>query len=164
MLDVVAGLPVHPLVVHATVVVVPTAALAVAGAALWPRFRRWAYAAPLLLALGALVLVPVSTQSGEALEERVGETPLVETHAELGEGLIVWVALLAVVAVAGFAIARRERSGADGGGLPRWAVPVVAVAALLVAGGTVAQTVAIGHSGASAAWSDLDLTTPVDDD
>ena len=36
------GLPLHPLIVHATVVVVPAAALAVLLATFWPRFRRWA--------------------------------------------------------------------------------------------------------------------------
>ena len=47
MLDTIAGLPIHPLIVHATVVIVPAAALAVALAALVPRFRRWAGIVPL---------------------------------------------------------------------------------------------------------------------
>ena len=42
MLDTIFGLPVHPLVVHATTVIVPSAAVAVLLAAVWPRFRRWA--------------------------------------------------------------------------------------------------------------------------
>lgn len=180
MLDVIAGLPVHPLIVHATVVLVPTAALAVALAAVWPRFRRWAFALPLLLALAALVLTPLSERSGESLEERVGGTPLVETHAELGEGLLVWVLPLALVAAALFWLAVRERraaaegpgaagAGAAGAGAPgtapaRWVTVTLAVAALVLAGGTIAQTVAIGHSGATAAWSDVDTTTPAGDD
>ena len=53
MLDTVLGLPVHPLIVHATVVVVPTAALAVGLYAVWPRFRAWARWGPLALALAA---------------------------------------------------------------------------------------------------------------
>ena len=44
------GLPLHPLIVHATVVIVPTAALAVLLATFWPRFRRWASWGPLALA------------------------------------------------------------------------------------------------------------------
>lgn len=178
MLDVVAGLPVHPLIVHATVVLVPAAALAVALAAVWPRFRRWAFALPALLTLAALALTPLSERSGEALEERVGETPLVETHAELGEGLLVWVLPLALVAGALLWIAVRERraaaaagagtgtagAGARGAAPARWITVTLAVAALVLAGGTIAQTVAIGHSGATAAWSDVDTTTPADDD
>jgi len=163
MLDVVAGLPVHPLIVHATVVLVPTAALAVAMAAVWPRFRRWAFALPLLAALAALALVPLTERSGEALEARVGETPLVEAHAELGEGLLVWVLPLALVAGATFWLAVRERrtaARASGVAPARWITVTLAVVALVVAGGTVAQTIAIGHSGATAAWSDVDTSTP----
>ena len=51
MLDTVLGLPTHPLIVHATVVVVPTAAVAVLLAAVWPRFRAWAGWGPLALAV-----------------------------------------------------------------------------------------------------------------
>ncbi|TFC25684.1 hypothetical protein E3O53_05495 [Cryobacterium sp. TMT2-18-3] len=94
LLDTIFGLPVHPLVVHATAVVVPTAALVVVVAALRPRFRRWAKFLPLILALAALVLVPLARESGEALRERVTETALVETHSELAEGLLPWVAAL----------------------------------------------------------------------
>ena len=100
MLDTFFGLPVHALIVHATVVIVPTAAIVVAGAAFWPRFRAWAGYLPLLLGLAALVLVPLSTGLGEALEERVPETALVEQHAEMAEGLLPWVILLVVAGLA----------------------------------------------------------------
>ena len=60
MFDLVGGLPLHPLVVHATEVIVPSAALVVALAALWPAFRRWARFLPLGLVLVALALVPIS--------------------------------------------------------------------------------------------------------
>ena len=70
MPDNIFGLPVHPLIVHATVVVVPSAALAVALYALWPRFRAWSGWGPLALAVAAVVLTPLSTSSGESLEHR----------------------------------------------------------------------------------------------
>ncbi|WP_380168195.1 DUF2231 domain-containing protein [Jannaschia sp. R86511] len=171
MLDTIAGLPIHPLVVHATVVVVPAAALAVAVTALSSRVRRWAGWGPLALALAALVLVPLSTSSGESLEERVGEGALVERHAELGEGLLVWVAVLVLAAVAlrvrDRYVARRTPSVADRrdaavAGTPARRGPGVlllsAAALLLVVagvGGTLVQTVLIGHSGAEAAWGDV---------
>ena len=85
MFDTLGGLPLHTIVVHATVVAVPVAAVVVLLAGLWPKFRRWAGILPLLLALLSVVLVPVSTQSGEELEGRVGESNLVERHAELGD-------------------------------------------------------------------------------
>ena len=38
--DLVNGIPVHPLVVHAAVVLVPLAALGLVVMAVWPRFSR----------------------------------------------------------------------------------------------------------------------------
>src|SRR3954454_11857263 len=74
MFDTIFGLPVHPLLVHATVVIVPAAVLAVALAAAWRPFRLWAGYLPLLLSVAGLVLVPLSTSSGESLERRVAQT------------------------------------------------------------------------------------------
>ena len=49
------GVPLHPLIVHATVVMIPLAALTVVLAALWPRFRSWAGPLPLgISAVGSL--------------------------------------------------------------------------------------------------------------
>lgn len=162
MFDTIFDLPLHPLVVHATVIVVPTAALAVLLAAVWPRFRRWAGLLPLGLALMALVLVPLSTESGEALEERVGGgSPLVETHAELGEGLLPWV--IGLVVVAGVML---WRSYADRPPrqAPKWIAITLAVAALMASTGTVVQVVRIGHSGATASWSQyMDAPAPAGD-
>ena len=155
MFDTVAGLPLHPLVVHAVEVIVPLAALAVLLAAVWPRFRRWAYALPLLLALAALVLVPIATQSGEALEERVGESGAVEVHSHLAETLLPWVIGLAVVAAVLFAMTWRARRGETGGtrpAVPGAVVLVLVVASVLVSTGTIVQAVRIGHSGATAVW------------
>lgn len=149
MLDTVIGIPVHPLIVHATVVIVPTAALAVALYAVWPRFRAWSRWGPLALALAAVALTPLSTSSGESLEHRVGGGRLVEQHSHLADMLIWWVVPLAVLAVAlhwWHRGARGTRSGR---------VLVLAAAALpvVVAAGTLVQVVLIGHSGAEAAWS-----------
>ncbi|MBQ0986786.1 hypothetical protein KBZ10_20170 [Streptomyces sp. F63] len=157
MFDTISGLPIHPLVVHFTVAVPLAAAPAVALAALWPRFRAWAGPLPLALSLLALVLVPVTTQSGTALEESVKETALVERHAELGGTLLPWVAALAAGAAALYWLQRRgARSGGTGGGAPSRAGAALVVAVLVALAGAVGtgvQTVRIGHSGAEAAWT-----------
>ena len=172
MFDTIAGLPLHPLVVHATEVIVPAAALAVVLAVLWPRFRRWAGWGPLALSAAAVVLVPLSTQSGEALEERVNETAALERHANLGEGILGWVIGLALIAAAMLAWdlwRRREARTSDtattaegGAGVVSWLrrpastrliAVVLAVAAVSVGTGTIVQAVLIGHSGATAVWS-----------
>jgi hypothetical protein len=177
MLDTIFGLPVHPLIVHATTVVVPAAALAVLLAAVWPRFRRWAGWMPLALSVGAVVLTPLSTESGESLEHRVEHSDLIETHSQLAEGLLPWVIGLAVAAALLLVVARRERHShttppADGSPAARTdearartvvprPVPLAgAVLGLVAALGTSVQVVRIGHSGAQAAWSDSVSQTP----
>lgn len=151
MLDTVVGIPLHPLIVHATVVAVPAAAIAVALYALWPRFRAWSGWAPLALAVAALVLTPLSTSSGESLEHRVGRSALVERHAHLGDLLVWWVAPLAVLAAVLFWWHRGRRAERSGRAL----AVAVAVLPVVVAAGTLVQVVLIGHSGAESAWSDV---------
>ena len=60
------GVPTHPLAVHAAVVLVPLAAIAVVIAALWPAVRRRYGPVVLILATLALVSVPVAKESGES--------------------------------------------------------------------------------------------------
>jgi hypothetical protein len=147
--DNIFGLPVHPLIVHATVVVVPTAALAVALYALWPRFRSWSGWGPLALSIAAVVLTPLSTSSGESLEHRVGGSTLIEKHAHLADLLIWWVVPLALLGAVLFWWHRTE-----GAARPVAIKAVVAVLPVVVAVGTLVQVVLIGHSGAKSAWGD----------
>ena len=151
MLDTILGLPLHPLVVHATVVIVPTATLLVALAAVYPRFRAWAGPVPALTALLAVVLVPLSTGSGESLEGRVGDSHLVHEHAEIAGTLIWFVIPLAAVAVAGYWMHRRSTAGQPVAG--KGLVTAVAVAAVALSGATLVDVALIGHSGAKASWS-----------
>jgi hypothetical protein len=155
VLDTVFGLPTHPLIVHATVVVVPTAALSVLLAAVWPRFRAWAGWGPAALAVLAVVLTPLSTSTGESLEHSVGENALVQDHARLGDMLLWWVIPLAVLAVASLLLHRTHRLDRPAGrSRSRGLAAVVMVLPVVVALGTLVQVVLIGHSGAKAAWGD----------
>ncbi len=141
------GLPIHPLVVHATVAIVPMAALAVLLAAVVPRFRTWAGPLPMILAITGLVLAPLSTSSGENLEHQVGRSSLVEKHAELGDTLL-WVMIpLALVAVALWWLGRRAE-------VAKGVMVAVSALAVLAAAGTVVDVALIGHSGAKAVWSE----------
>jgi len=172
------GLPLHPLVVHATEVVVPLAAILVILTAAWPRFRRWSGYLTLTVTLVALALVPITTQSGEKLESRVGENDLIETHSELADGLLPWVAGLVIVAAALLWWNIRERrtaraSTAESDRAPgtepakkklRWVPVSLLVLALLVSTGTTVQAVLVGHSGATAVWTeDMGTSTPSGD-
>ena len=152
MLDTIFGLPMHPLIVHATVVLVPTTTLLVVLAAVHPRFRAWVGPVPVLAALASCVLVPLSTGSGESLESRVGDTRLIEEHSELADSLIWFVIPLALVAIALYWLQRRTASGQTPG---KGLVAAVSVVAVLLSGATLVDVALIGHSGAKAAWSDV---------
>lgn len=141
------GLPLHPLVVHATVIVVPTAAIVVLLAAVWPRFRRWAGYLPIALAAAAVILVPISTSSGESLQESMPETALIEQHAELADQLLPVVIALLVVALLQAWLFRTGRTG--------WLLVATMVLSIVIASATVVEVVRIGHSGAKAAWSNV---------
>src|SRR6476620_1408892 len=74
------GLPVHPLIVHATVVFVPLTAVTLALSLFSRRFREWAGPLPLVLAAVSVVLTPLSPSSGENIEHMVGEPSAVQQH------------------------------------------------------------------------------------
>ena len=145
------GLPIHPLLVHATVVFVPLAVVLVIGAVLVPWFRAWAGPVPAGVSLVALVLTPLSTATGENLEHQLPHSALTEAHARLGDQLLPFTIALFVFAAA-FWWLTRGRDGTKS----RWPnALVVGVGALAVvtAVGTGVEVARIGHSGAEAAWS-----------
>lgn len=150
-LDKLFGLPAHPLIVHAAVVLVPMAAVGLVVVAALPRARR-AYA-PLVLAaaLGAVAMVFLAQRSGEAFEERVRETDLVERHTDLGASMLPWAIAPAVVAAGITALAWWRPARARAGSVVVTAVAVIV--AVLAGGGATWKVVEVGHSGSKAAWS-----------
>ena len=155
------GLPLHPLIVHLVTVAFPTASLLVLVGAFWPALRRRLGVITPLIALVSLIAVPLATSSGEALEERVDSSALLEAHTQLGDTLLPWAIAVFVVAVAQWIWqrwvltpeAQRPRPAVRGS-----ARLVVGVVLMVLAVGTsvggVVTTVRIGHSGAEAVWSD----------
>jgi hypothetical protein len=166
--DEINGLPTHVLLIHAVVVLLPLCALLLVAAALWPPVRvRLGLALP-VLALTCLVLVPLTTSAGEDLQSRIGGGgPLVERHAELGDGILIWAIGLAVLSCAVWWLGHRElpagtarrpeHVGAGAGGAVESAVALRIALVILcaaVATGTVIQVVRTGESGARAVWQD----------
>jgi MFS family permease len=147
------GLPAHPLVVHAAVVLLPLAALATFACAAIPRARRVYAPVALALALAATAAVGLAQGSGEALEERVDETELVEEHTERGERVLPWAIAVTAGAAAVMAsprLARRRRTSVT------TMITAAVVAVSLVAGvGATWTVVDVGHSGAKATWNDV---------
>ncbi|WP_256253954.1 DUF2231 domain-containing protein [Streptomyces albidoflavus] len=153
------GIPAHPLLAHAVVVLVPLAALCLVACAAWPSvLRRFGVVLP-LMALVVLVLVPLTTNAGEWLEERVRESSLLEEHAELGEGMLPWAVGLLAASVLVWLLHRKpphpvpQRDGKDVTARtrtwPRWVALFLSV---VVAAGAVVQVYRIGDSGARSVW------------
>lgn len=156
-----SGLPVHVLVVHAVVVLVPLAVLAAVTVAVWPAARRrFGWLAVGLTAV-ATACIPIATSSGEDLRDRLASTPLIRAHAQLGDQLLVFVAALLVVLAALVWFARRPREAPGAARRPmRLVVPVLAVLTVGFAVVSAVQVVRIGDSGARAAWSGVPYTAP----
>ena len=150
MFDLVNGLPVHPLVVHAVVVLLPLAVLGTIAIAVKPGWRL-SYG-PLVVASAVLatVLIPVATSSGEALEKHVGDPG---DHAALGDQLIWFAVPLLVLSAAMVWLERRKAADKPAIGpsvLPALVVGMAVVAALA----TGVQVYRVGDSGARSAWGD----------
>ncbi len=152
MLDVVNGLPVHPLVVHGVAVLLPLAAIGAIAISVKPSWRTKYGWLVLAITLVAIVLVPVASSSGEELAHRVGEP---EEHEELGEALLP-LSLPMLLLVATQVV------------LPRWkqlsktvltVVSVLTVAAAVVC---TVQVVRVGESGAKAVWHEEIANSPAD--
>lgn len=175
------GLPAHILLVHAIVVLLPLTALLLVLTAAWPAARRRLAAPNALLSVLVVAIVPVTTSAGEWLERRVSDTSLLHDHTQLGDTAI-WVAI--PVAVLALVIWWRQREDApaqagpvDGGSgvttatrrrtylAPRstTVTRIVAVLALVVAGGAVYDIYRIGDSGSKAAWTGNFSSTPAQD-
>jgi uncharacterized membrane protein len=146
--DTINGLPVHPLVVHAVVVLLPLAVIGTIALAVRPAWRR-PYG-PLLsvVAAVAVILCPVATSSGEQLEKHVGDPG---QHAELGDQLVWFAIPVLVLAVVMTYLARRHPHRTPG---PSWLPTGVAVLAVVASLACAYQVVRVGDSGARAAWGD----------
>jgi hypothetical protein len=151
------GLPLHPLVVHAAVVLIPlTAFLAVALAVLpgWRWLVRWPTA---LLSVATVGIAYLATTSGEWLERDEHLDQLVREHAGRGERLAQLTIVLAVVVLASAFLLPGASGLATGrGAMPnRFAVADKVLPVLLVLAAVVVlvQVYLTGESGARAVWS-----------
>ena len=154
MFDTVFGLPVHALVMHAVVVLVPLSALGVIAMAAVPRWRQRFGAVVLGVATAGLAAVPVATRSGGELEARLGASGIVaeqiDEHQEMGE-LVIWPTLAMWVLAVAMVLMDRQARGRQR--RRSRAMQVVAVLAALAAVAAAAQVAVAGHLGSTAVWS-----------
>ncbi|QDZ15705.1 hypothetical protein [Humibacter ginsenosidimutans] len=152
------GLPLHILLVHVVVVLVPLTAIAVLLHGLWPAAaRRLGFVTP-LAALVVLVLTPITVNAGQALETEVPVTAAVQQHADLGQTLLGWVIPLFVVAVVEWVWTRWGERMLGARITPSAVLGIrllIGIAAVVVAVGVVIDVVLIGDAGARAVWGHL---------
>jgi len=145
-MDLITGLPWHPLIIHGVVVLMPLAALGVLLVMFFPKIRN-TYSP---LVLGTLYVATIfaflATQSGEALAERVG---LPNSHATQGERLFNVAVAFSILFTIWFALeySDRIRKAAPSAIKPllNVIIPITAIASIVL-------TVLVGHSGATASW------------
>ena len=144
-------LPIHALVVHASVILIPIAAL-LAIALLRPAWRmvlRW----PLVAAIGlSVVLAFISRASGTVLKENLeGQTKgtvvgeAIEHHQELADRL--WIFLLVFLVVSVIAALLLPRlNNPIAGGIVAFIVAAIAVVVIVLA-------IQTGEAGTKAVWN-----------
>ena len=142
MFDTVLGLPVHALVIHGVVVLLPLMATITALVAIVPRLRAIAAWPVVVINAGLVAMTFVARQSGQALQTRLGGR-IAEEHGALGKNLI-WFALAMFLASLVVAVTRRSERAAVG--------PVLAMVAGVL---TIWWTIRVGHSGSDAVWGGI---------
>ena len=150
MPDTLGGLPLHPLVVHAVVVLLPLSAIGALLLVAVPRWRR-TYGPLVLIGLAVSTASAfVAKETGEQLAMEIGIT---SEHRDWGDRLLPIAAVLLVVFAAWWF---RARNGV------RSAITSLAAAiTAIVAVGAIGATIVTGHSGAEAAWADtVDASAP----
>jgi uncharacterized membrane protein len=142
LLDTVAGLPVHPLVVHFAVVVLPISAIALMAMIYTPKLKnKYSFISVMGVIFGSAAVL-ISKQSGEALSERVG---LPIEHSDYGTYLTIAAFIFLALSIIWYRSSRGRRSRVV---TPLGHVTVIAGIAVL------GLTFLTGHSGAKAVWEE----------
>lgn len=149
MLTAIGGLPLHPLVVHAVVVLVPLATLGALLVAARPSWARPYGPLVAAAAVGAAVAAVVAQQAGEALEMtlRASGDPLegIEEHGRWGLYVVNAGLAFAALAVVSTVLAFRRGAGSRAHVLTAWLAAALGVATTVCA-------VLAGETGAESVW------------
>lgn len=158
----IGDLPVHTLVVHFAVVMLPLSAIALVAIILVPKWRGafvWAAMVGLVIGTGAAF---ISKESGEQLADRIGRPA---EHARWGDLLPYVGVLLLVTAVVWLWLERRAaRADRPGRPLGSGLQLVVGLIAILLAAASIAMTIVVGHTGAAAVWESRSLDSEAQED
>lgn len=145
----VAGLPLHPLVIHASIVLIPLVAIGALVMSYLPSFSRRYGKLILFIALFAQISLFLAKVTGEAFEEILDKD--MGNHAELGEiAPFITLPMLALI----YLRWRLDRSGATVGSV--WVRRLTSLALIVASLASIAVIVLVGHSGAESVWGWID--------
>lgn len=148
MFDTVLGLPIHALVVHVVVVLVPLAALGLIAVAVHPAWRRPYLPVVALLATAGLAAVPLATMSGQKLEEHVHAGGIIaqriHDHSQMGRLVIYPTLAMWLLTLVMLYLDRKQQVGRG--------MTIVAVLAVLGAVAAAGQVAVTGHLGTKSVW------------
>ena len=141
LFDTIAGLPVHPLVVHFAVVLLPLATAGVIASALVPKIRTRYLGLSVLGVFFGTGAAFVAKQSGEALAARVG---LPVRHADLGTYLLITSGVFLLISAFWYWQGRTKKSYSNPLGLLASAIGIAVIGLSVITGHTGAQAVWLG--------------------
>jgi len=145
----IAGLPLHPLVIHASIVLIPLVAISGLVMSYLPSFSRRYGKVTLVIAIVAQLSLFLAKVTGEAFQEILDKD--MGNHAELGE-IAPFVTLPMVALI--YLRWRLDRSGATVGSA--WARRLTSIALIVASLASIAVIVLVGHSGAESVWGWID--------
>jgi uncharacterized membrane protein len=154
-IDSISGVPLHPLVVHVAVILVPLAAIALILLG-WKSEWRHHYALPIaLLAIGGAVAAIIAASTGEGIEatvrEAAGSRVRFGEHPEQGDTARLFAVIFAMGATALWIVETwREQLQ-----FKAWSATAAYVGSSVVGVIAIATMVIAGHSGAALVWKDV---------
>ena len=154
--DTIGGLPVHSLVIHVVVVLIPLSAIGAVLITIRPKALRLFGVATVVGAGLGTAAAFIAKESGQTLASRIGVT---ESHADLGDTLPIFALIYFVALVVFWLYARgvplnRSR--------PLW-LKVFGALIIVLSVGVSYYTFVTGHSGAEATWSEVIQGTSLGD-
>lgn len=144
------GLPLHPLIIHLTVVLVPLVALGGVGIAVFTWARKRYGSLVVVGAFVAAVSTYVSQIAGQSLYASLPQhSQELEAHASIGGQLLLWVILLFVGTVV-LMLAQRQLDADKPRGKMALILGIVITISMSIV--SLVQVMRIGHAGAVAVW------------
>ena len=164
LFDSLFGLPGHPLLVHAAVVLVPLAAIGTVVVAFWPAARNRIGWITAVLGVVGFFFAFFAKESGEALLESVRVTEAVKSHADMGSWGVIGAFLVGGSACTLMLfdqfVKERAKRGLPELSITRPLRTLIGVFAVVLSIFGTVLVVNVGNSGAKATWDTNNTTAP----